>query len=487
MYAFHLLRHHYTDAILVVLERLGGSGRIGAVQDAVRRELDRYMTEVDLGSVPSNPNEVRWRNDARWARNQLVQEGLLQGVHEAGWGIWSLTARGRAAVPAAKARLGGPSSAGRRLADDARAIRIPTEGARQLTFLAEVFRRAHDTPVGDRSHPALYDVVATLERLLQAKLAPPPVLHPPPQPASAYPRISSRAWTPPVPTATVTPNHMDVRRMLSFIEGPWRAAVLEMQQLPPSEKFARARDIDVLASLPAVTCLVAARSGWLPLPQAAALATRAVHRVMTEGLRVGGLVGGLPLAAGGEFAVTMREGLFHRTLTGWVQHLDAAADETLTLRTEPLRTWLSAFRGVLGDPTDVGPRKVDPMWAWLFEQDPTYEPPRDGSAEEAARELAGWLASTSHGAQDAPSRGALLWHPLVGWAVALGNSRNRFDPNFSAHVLVTSEDKAFKFFTKTGWIDVDRTTAVSGNPVMREAAIRVGEVARRDWGAGPAT
>lgn len=482
MYRFRLARPHYEDAILVVLDRLGGRGGAREVQEGVRRELDRFMTEVDLGAVPSNAREVRWRNDTRWARNQLVYQGLLQAVADAGWGVWSLTPEGRAAAVQAGVRLGSAAPRERRLADDARAVGVPLGAGRQLTFLAEVFRRAHETPLGGHSHPALHDVVAMLESLLHGPPPPAPVGQPSTHSRLPQARVESKTWRPPLPTATVTPNHLDPKRMRSFVEGPWQEAVSATQRLPAEQKRARTEEIDLLASLPAVTCLVAVRSGWMDLASGATLASRCLHRVMTDGLKTGGLVGGLSLEAP-DVAAVLREGLFHRTLTGWVQHLDEREDDTLALRVMPLRTWLTELRTQLGEPTGAGPRRADPLWAWLFEQDPTYEPPRDGSVEEAAAALTAWLGGTEHGAQDAPARGALLWHALLGWSIALGTSRNRFDPNFGAHILVTAEDKSFKYLSKTGWVDVDRATAAAGCPeVMREAARRVGAVARRDWG-----
>lgn len=484
MYAFKLARRHYVDALLVVLGRMGGTASAGEAQDAVRRELDRYMTEVDLGGVPSNPDAVRWRVETRFARQTLVDEGLLLRPDQAGWGIWTLTDAGRAAVPAAKARLSEPSLALRRAREGGTTVRVPATGERQLAFLGEALRRAHETPLGARSHPALYDVVLTLERLLQAKLAVPAGVREPAT-ARAAAVVSARrpTWAPPVPTSTVTPNHLDERKMRAFMDGPWLEATRAMHRASAEEKALRATDLDLLASLPAVTCLVAVRSGWLSLAQGAALATRSFWLVLMDGLAAGGLVGKLSLKDGGPLAETLREGLFHRTLTGWVQHLDAAADESLALRTAPLRGWLNRFRTELGEPTEVGPRQADPLWAWLFEEDPTYEPPREDSVEDLASALAVWLASTSHGTQDPPARGALLWHPRVGWGVALGDSRNRFDAFFSVYLAVSSAEHRLKGFSQSGWVDVDRAVAASGcSSLVRDAARHVGDVARQAWG-----
>lgn len=482
---FHLSRRHYMDAILVVLDRLGGGAAAADVQVSVRRELDRYMTETDLGSVPSNEREVRWKNDTRWAREQLVTEGLLQPVHIAGRGVWRLTSQGRAGVADAALRLTGSRAGGRsRLTPDARAVRLPADGPRQLTFLAQVFRRAHETPVGDVAHPALFDIMATLERLLQAKMVPPPpVDRPPVDGAHRSSGGSTPRWAPPTPTATVVPNFVDAGRMRAFIDGPWRNAVNQMQQLPAAERAARIHDLDLLAALPAVTCLVAARSAWLLPTEAAGLAARSIHRVMTEALRPGGIVGGLPLGAGGEIAAAMRDGLFHRTLTGWVQHLDATADEALALRAAPLRGWLSSFRAFVGDPEGHGPQRADPLWDWLFEVDPSFEPPAEGGTEEAAREVELWLRAGAVAPQaDPPHRGALLWHPLWAWAVALGDSRSRFDQNFSAYILETSEEVRLKFFAKTGWVDVERAATATECPEMiRTGVARVADIARQTW------
>lgn len=474
------------DAILVVLDRCGGRSTAGEVQEAVRRLLDRYLTEIDLGPVPSNAGELRWRNDTRWARDQLVGEGLLEPVHIAGWGRWCLTEAGRAAVQDAASRLGAPgSSRGYGARSDSREPRVPAGGARQLQFLAEVYRRAHETPVGSVDHPALADVVALLERLLKAQLDPPLLPVPAPRSSSSHSvGQSAPRWSAPVKTSTRLPNHMDAERMRAFIDGPWLDAVKKLHALPIAERVARATDLDLLAALPLVTCLVAARSDWLPLPEGVALAARAAHRVLTEGARPGGLLGGLRAGGGGVAADTIRNGLFHRALTAWVQHLDASADDTVALRAAPLRGWLSGFRVDVGDPEGEGPRLADPLWAWLFTVDPSFEAPREGGVEEAAAALAMWLPTAPRGPhRGPPERGVLLWHPLWGWAVALGDSRNQYDEHFSAYILVTSEPIRFKFFGKTGWVDVEHAVAGPGvGELIVTAAQRVGGVARAAWG-----
>jgi len=48
---------------------------------------------VDYQPLASSPDNLRWRNAAQWARNSMVQEGLLKA--DSPRGVWEITDRGR--------------------------------------------------------------------------------------------------------------------------------------------------------------------------------------------------------------------------------------------------------------------------------------------------------------------------------------------------------------------------------------------------------
>lgn len=83
----------YYRPILRVLERRGGSGEVGEVLEEVREAMTGILREVDFEPLASDPHNPRWRNTAQWARNTMVNEGLLQSGSPRG--VWELTEKGR--------------------------------------------------------------------------------------------------------------------------------------------------------------------------------------------------------------------------------------------------------------------------------------------------------------------------------------------------------------------------------------------------------
>jgi restriction system protein len=86
--------------ILAALVRLGGSGQLHAVLQIVEEIMGEGLNQYDYQPLPSNPNSVRWKNTASWARHTMVQDGLLAG--DSPRGTWEITAAGRDALEKAK-------------------------------------------------------------------------------------------------------------------------------------------------------------------------------------------------------------------------------------------------------------------------------------------------------------------------------------------------------------------------------------------------
>lgn len=82
----------YRVPILRVLDAMGGQGRTADVLDRVGELMEGQLTELDQQMLPSGA-DIRWRNRAQWARNTMVNEGLL--ASDSPHGIWEITEKGR--------------------------------------------------------------------------------------------------------------------------------------------------------------------------------------------------------------------------------------------------------------------------------------------------------------------------------------------------------------------------------------------------------
>jgi restriction system protein len=79
--------------ILQVLADMGGSGKVRDVLTQVEKMVRAELSEADYQHLPSTPNTPRWYNTAQWARNSMVQEGLLRD--DSPRGTWEISEAGR--------------------------------------------------------------------------------------------------------------------------------------------------------------------------------------------------------------------------------------------------------------------------------------------------------------------------------------------------------------------------------------------------------
>ena len=82
--------------ILKALLEMGGSARIQDVLNKVEQVVKDTLKQVDYESLPSTPDQARWRNTAQWERNTMVKEGLLKP--NSPHGVWEITEEGRKAL-----------------------------------------------------------------------------------------------------------------------------------------------------------------------------------------------------------------------------------------------------------------------------------------------------------------------------------------------------------------------------------------------------
>lgn len=83
----------YWVPILQSLIEMGGTASIGDVLDRVYEKMKPSLNEYDLQPLASDPTSPRWRNAAEWARNTMVNEGLLRS--DSPRGQWEITSLGR--------------------------------------------------------------------------------------------------------------------------------------------------------------------------------------------------------------------------------------------------------------------------------------------------------------------------------------------------------------------------------------------------------
>ena len=86
-----LPQHDYFDPILQILFELGGTGRSREVINRIPKKIGHLFQRLD--HEPTAHGDVRWRNRAQWARNSLVEQGLLAA--DSPRGVWKLTDAGR--------------------------------------------------------------------------------------------------------------------------------------------------------------------------------------------------------------------------------------------------------------------------------------------------------------------------------------------------------------------------------------------------------
>jgi restriction system protein len=83
----------YYVPILQVLSEMGGSGKVAEVLDRVGKRMKGVLKKPDYEPLASGPDNPRWRNAAQWARNSMVNEGLLK--KDSPRGVWEISDKGK--------------------------------------------------------------------------------------------------------------------------------------------------------------------------------------------------------------------------------------------------------------------------------------------------------------------------------------------------------------------------------------------------------
>jgi len=83
----------YYQPILKTLAQMGGSGKMNDVLVLVEKSMKGTLKKVDYEPLASDPEMLRWRNSAQWARNTMVTQGLLKSTSPRG--TWEISQAGR--------------------------------------------------------------------------------------------------------------------------------------------------------------------------------------------------------------------------------------------------------------------------------------------------------------------------------------------------------------------------------------------------------
>lgn len=83
----------YFKPILQAIEKMGGSGKVKEILDGVGNIMKPILKDVDYEPLSSSPDNLRWRNAAQWARQSMVNDGLLKS--DSPRGIWEISEKGR--------------------------------------------------------------------------------------------------------------------------------------------------------------------------------------------------------------------------------------------------------------------------------------------------------------------------------------------------------------------------------------------------------
>lgn len=83
----------YYIPILQVLTEMEGSGKVATVLDKVGIKMKGTLKKWDYDPLTSSPDNPRWRNAAQWARNSMVNEGLLK--NDSPRGVWEVSETGK--------------------------------------------------------------------------------------------------------------------------------------------------------------------------------------------------------------------------------------------------------------------------------------------------------------------------------------------------------------------------------------------------------
>ena len=79
--------------ILRALQEMGGSGRTSEVLARMEEAMQDILNAADYDTTPET-RRTCWKINARWARNQMVEDGLMKPSHQ--YGLWEISEQGRA-------------------------------------------------------------------------------------------------------------------------------------------------------------------------------------------------------------------------------------------------------------------------------------------------------------------------------------------------------------------------------------------------------
>jgi len=82
----------YKIPILQVLTDLEGRREANKILEKVYEKMKELLNPIDL-QVLSSGTDFRWRNTAMWAKNMMINEGLLR--KDTPRGIWEITEKGK--------------------------------------------------------------------------------------------------------------------------------------------------------------------------------------------------------------------------------------------------------------------------------------------------------------------------------------------------------------------------------------------------------
>lgn len=83
-------QREYRPYILSILREAGGSLSVNQVLKEVECRMTSRFSDADY--QPVSKDEVKWRNAARWERNDMVKDGLIKKNGRRG--VWELTEGG---------------------------------------------------------------------------------------------------------------------------------------------------------------------------------------------------------------------------------------------------------------------------------------------------------------------------------------------------------------------------------------------------------
>lgn len=81
----------FIKPILQIVHDLGGNASAKDVLAKLEKSMKAQLSPIDL--EPLKSGQIRWKNTAQWARNELVLDGYL--AKETSRGIWAITEKGQ--------------------------------------------------------------------------------------------------------------------------------------------------------------------------------------------------------------------------------------------------------------------------------------------------------------------------------------------------------------------------------------------------------